>query len=337
VKLNRALIVLAILALVTLTGIGAPVSAQGTTVTVYSGRTRELVAPILEQFTRMTGIAVQVRYGATAEMAATIMEEGANSPADVYLAQDAGALGALAFAGRLRRLPDAVLQRVEPRFRSGDGVWVGISGRARVVVYNTRNVAVRDLPSSIADFTNPRWRGRIGWAPTNGSFQAHVTAMRLVWGDERTRQWLLGIKANAPRVYRDNTAIVAAVGSGEIDVGFVNHYYLFQFLRERGSAFPARNYFFPGPDIGNLINVAGAGIVNTSRNAAAAQRLIEFLLSPDAQRYFANQTFEYPLVSGIPANPQLPPLSQIRTPNVDLNHLQALEGTLKLLQEVGIL
>jgi len=270
-------------------------------------------------------------------MAATIMEEGANSPADVYLAQDAGALGALAFAGRLRRLPAAVLQRVEPRFRSGDGVWVGISGRARVVVYNTRNVAVRDLPSSIADFTNPRWRGRLGWAPTNGSFQAQVTAMRLVWGDDRTRQWLLGIKANAPRVYRDNTAIVAAVGAGEIDVGFVNHYYLFQFLRERGSAFPARNYFFPGPDIGNLINVAGAGIVDTSRNAGAAQRLIEFLLSTEAQRYFANQTFEYPLVSGIPANPQLPPLNQIRTPTVDLNYLQALEGTLKLLQEVGIL
>jgi iron(III) transport system substrate-binding protein len=337
VKLNGALAVLAILALVTLTGIGSPASAQGTTLTVYSGRTRELVAPILEQFTRATGIAVQVRYGATAEMAATIMEEGANSPADVYLAQDAGALGALAFAGRLRRLPAAVLQRVEPRFRSGDGVWVGISGRARVVVYNTRSVAVRDLPSSIADFTNPRWRGRLGWAPTNGSFQAQVTAMRLVWGDDRTRQWLLGIKANAPRVYRDNTAIVAAVGAGEIDVGFVNHYYLFQFLRERGSAFPARNYFFPGPDIGNLINVAGAGIVDTSRNAGAAQRLIEFLLSTEAQRYFANQTFEYPLVSGIPANPQLPPLNQIRTPTVDLNYLQALEGTLKLLQEVGIL
>jgi iron(III) transport system substrate-binding protein len=334
---NRAWAVLSILALVILTGVWSPVLAQGTTLTVYSGRTRELVAPILEQFTRATGIAVGVRYGATAEMAATIMEEGTNSPADVYFAQDAGALGALAFAGRLRRLPDAMLQRVEPRFRSGDGVWVGISGRARVVVYNTRNVAVRDLPASIAEFTNPRWRGRIGWAPTNGSLQAQVTAMRLLWGDDRTRQWLLGIKANAPRVYRDNTAIVAAVGAGEIDVGFVNHYYLFQFLRERGPSFPARNYFFPGPDIGNLINVAGVGIVNTSRNAAAAQRLVEFLLSPDAQRYFANETFEYPLVRGIPANPQLPPLSQIRTPNVDLNHLQALEGTLKLLQEVGIL
>jgi len=216
-------------------------------------------------------------------------------------------------------------------------LWVGISGRARVVVYNTRNLTTRDLPASIADFTTPRWRGRIGWAPTNGSFQAQVTAMRLLWGNERTRRWLLGIKANAPRVYRNNTAIVAAVGAGEIDVGFVNHYYLFQFLRERGTSFPARNYFFPGPDVGNLINVAGAGVVTTSRNIAAATRLVEFLLSADAQRYFANETFEYPLVVGVAAHPLLPPLGQIRTPAVDLNHLQALEETLRVLREAGIL
>lgn len=335
--LKARLAVVTILTLAVQLGAVAPATAQNVSLTIYSGRTRELVAPILEQFTKATGIAVQARYGETAELAATIMEEGPNSPADVFFAQDAGALGALAFAGRLRRLPDTILQRVEARFRSGDGLWVGISGRARVVVYNTRHVTVRDLPRSIAEFTDPKWKGRIGWAPTNGSFQAQVTAMRLLWGTDRTRQWLLGIKANAPRAYRNNTAIVAAVGAGEIDVGFVNHYYLFQSLRERGPSFPARNYFFPGPDIGNLINVAGAGIVNTSRTAAAAQRLIEFLLSADAQRYFANETFEYPLVSGVPASPQLPALRAIRTPNVDLNHLQALEGTLRLLQETGVL
>lgn len=335
--MTRSITAVAVLILSVLFGLLTPTSAQGVSLTVYSGRTRELVAPILDQFTRATGIAVQVRYGETAELAATIMEEGSNSPADVYFAQDAGALGALAYAGRLRRLPDPILQRVEQRFRSGDGLWIGISGRARVVVYNTRTLTPRDLPASIAEFTNPRWRGRIGWAPTNGSFQAQITAMRLVWGNERTRQWLAGIKANAARVYRNNTAIVAAVGAGEIDVGFVNHYYLFQFLRERGTSFPARNHFFPGPDVGNLINVAGAGIVASSRNAAAAQRLIEYLLSADAQRYFANETFEYPLVAGVAANPLLPPLSQIRTPAVDLNHLQALEETLRLLRESGIL
>lgn len=328
---------LSLLTVAVMLALWVPATAQGVTLTVYSGRSQDLVAPIFDQFMKSTGIQVRVRYGETAELAATIMEEGSNSPADVYFAQDAGALGALASAGRLRRLPDSILQRVEPRFRSSNGQWVGVSGRARVVVYNARRLSPRDLPTSIADFTHPKWRSLIGWAPTNGSFQAHVTAMRLRWGDERTKRWLAGIKANGARVYRNNTAIVAAVGSGEIDVGFVNHYYLFQFLAERGQSFPARNYYFPGPDVGNLINVAGVGILDTSRQPQGAQRLVEFLVAHEAQGYFADTTYEYPLVAGTLTNPLLLPLSQIRTPNVDLNHLQALEQTLRLLREAGVL
>lgn len=305
--------------------------------TVYSGRAQPLVGPLLEQYGRARGVAVRARYGETAAIAATIMEEGPNSPADVYFAQDAGALGFLAYAGRLRRLPDAVLQRVDARFRSSDGLWVGISGRARVVAYNTRAVAPRDLPDSIADFVHPRWRGRVGWAPTNGSFQAHVTAMRLVWGNERTRRWLEAMRANGARPYPGNPAIVAAVGTGEIEVGLTNHYYLFQFLRERGESFPVRNFMFRGDDIGNLVNVAGVGIVDTARNPAAAQQLVEFLLSPEAQRYFATETVEYPLVREVSAQPMLVPLAQIRTPRIDLNYLQALDATLRMLREVGLL
>ncbi|MGQ0551152.1 MAG: iron ABC transporter substrate-binding protein [Armatimonadota bacterium] len=322
--------------LLVLISLSTSAGAQPASVTVYSGRNRELVGPLLDQFMKATSIQVRVRYGETAELAATILEEGPNSPADVYFAQDAGALGALAYTGRLRRLPDTVLQKVEPRFRSTDGLWVGVSGRARVVAYNTRKVSLRDLPGSLQDFTDPKWRGRIGWAPTNGSFQAHVTALRLLWGNERTRRWLAGIRANGARVYRNNTAIVAALGAGEIDVGFVNHYYVFEFLKERGEGFPVRNYMFRDSDAGNLINVAGVGIVTTSTNPAAL-RLVEFLLSPDAQQYFANETFEYPLISGLRAHSLLIPLTQIQTPRVDLNHLQALEETLRLLREVGIL
>jgi iron(III) transport system substrate-binding protein len=313
-----------------------PASGQPAALTVYSGRAQPLVGPLMEQFGRSAGVGVRARYGETAALAATIMEEGPNSPADVYFAQDAGALGFLAYTGRLRRLPDAVLQRVDARFRSADGLWVGISGRARVVAYNTRKVVPRDLPESIADFTQPRWRGRVGWAPTNGSFQAHVTAMRLVWGNERTRRWLEGLRANGARSYPSNPAIVAALGMGEIDVGFVNNYYLFQFLRERGEGFPVRNHMFRSDDIGNLVNVAGVGMLDTSRNTAAL-RLVEFLLSAEAQRYFSNQTFEYPLVSGVSAHPMLVPLAQIQTPRVDLNYLQALDATLRMLREVGLL
>ena len=218
--------------------------AEPTLLTVYSGRNENLVGPLLEQFSEDTGIAIQVKYGGTAEIAATILEEGANSPADVFYAQDAGALGALQAEDRLAALPDAILNAVEPRFRSPQGQWVGTSGRARVVVYNTENVKPEDLPPSILDFTDPMWKGRIGWAPTNGSFQAFVTAMRVTLGDDRTRAWLEGIKANEPMVYTSNTPTVQAAVDGEIAVGFVNHYYLFRIRAEQGNV-PAENYFPP--------------------------------------------------------------------------------------------
>jgi iron(III) transport system substrate-binding protein len=304
---------------------------------VYSGRSQDLVGPIIDEFERSSGIDVQVRYADTAELAATILEEGNNSPADVFFAQDAGALGALAHAGRLQALDADILNSVAPRFRSADGQWVGLSGRARVVVYNTTQLQPEDLPDSIWGFTDPAWKGKLGWAPPNGSFQAFVTALRVTEGEDRAREWLLGIQANAPRVYENNTAIVQAVAAGEIEAGFVNHYYLFRFLREQGEAFPARNYNFPKGDIGNLINVAGAGILDTAQHADAAKAFVRFMLSERAQKYFAAQTNEYPLVEGVALDPRLTPLDEIATPDVDLSNLNDLDGTLQLLQELGIL
>lgn len=304
---------------------------------VYSGRNENLIGPIIERFREETGVEVEVRYGDTAELAATLLEEGDRSPADVFIAQDAGALGAVAREGLFRELPEGILSRVEPRFRSPEGMWVGLSGRARVVVYNTQHLSEADLPASIFDFTDPRWKGRIGWAPTNGSFQAFVTAMRAVHGEDATRRWLEGILANEPRSYPSNAPIVEAVAAGEIDVGFVNHYYLLQLKAERGDDFPAANYYPADGDIGALVNVAGAGILRSAAHPQAAERFLEYLLSEDAQRYFAESTFEYPLVQGVPAPEDVPPLESVKTPDVDLSDLWDLEGTLELLRDVGAL
>ena len=230
---------------VVLTACGASTEETSQSIVLYSGRSESLVAPIIERFTEETGIKVEVRYGGTAEMAATILEEGANSPADVFWAQDPGGLGAVADAGLLTKLPDEILHAVPEGFSSPNGTWVGISGRARTVVYNTDALSPEDLPDDIWEFTDPKWDGKIGWAPTNGSFQVMVTGMRQVWGEEQTREWLEGILANNPTVYPKNTPIVAAVGAGEVEVGFVNHYYLHRFLAEEGESFPARNYFLP--------------------------------------------------------------------------------------------
>jgi len=305
--------------------------------TVYSGREEELVAPLFDRFQEETGTELDVRYGDTAELAATIQEEGDNSPADVFFGQDAGALGALEKKGLLSQLSDEQLQRVDARFRSTDSRWTGTSGRARIVAYNTENVPLATLPESILDFTAPEWKGRIGWAPTNGSFQAFVTAMRLTEGEEAAEEWLRGVAANDPVVFEDNEAIRDSVASGEVDVGFINHYYVAQAREEEGDSYPVEAYHPPGGDVGSLINVAGAGILESSGNSEQAEELIAFLLSDESQRFFSEETKEYPLVEGIPSDPAVTPLDEIQQPDVSLGELDDLEGTLEMLQRSGAL
>jgi iron(III) transport system substrate-binding protein len=307
------------------------------TLTIYAGRSEELVGPLIEEFEAQTGLDVQVQYAGTTDLAATILEEGDASPADVFFAQDAGALGAVAADGRLAPLPAATLDRVDQRFRSEDGDWTGVSGRARVVVYDTRVLQEADLPDTIDAFTDPAWKGRIGWAPTNASLQSFVTAYRVLRGDEAARTWLEGIVANDPKVYDGNSAVLEAVAAGEVEVGFINHYYLMRQLAEQGDAYPVRNHFLAGDDPGSLINVAGAGILSTAPNPTAAQAFIDFLLTAESQSYFATETNEYPLVDGVEANEALPSLAEIGSPDIDLSDLADLEGTLRIMQEAGVL
>jgi|TARA_B100000029_G_scaffold8795_1_gene9314 iron(III) transport system substrate-binding protein len=305
--------------------------------TVYSGRSENLIGPILESYELASGVKVDVKYGKTSEITALLLEEGDKTPADIFIAQDAGALGAIQEAGMLAPIPEDILRLVGSEFRSTTGEWTGISGRARTIVYNTAAVSPDQLPSSILDFTKPEWRGRIGWAPTNGSFQAFVTAIRIHHGEEIARDWLTGIMANDPKVYPKNTPIVAAAAAGEIDVGFVNHYYLHRFLAEEGENFGARNYYTAPDDIGTLINVAGAGIISSSKNHSQAHGLLRFLLGDVSQRYFSENTYEYPLAIGASSYASIPKLDTIGAISIDLSQMKDLEGTLRLLKEVGAL
>jgi iron(III) transport system substrate-binding protein len=311
-------------------------SGEATSITVYSGRSEELVGPLFQQFTEATGITVNARYGDSAELAAQILEEGNNSPADVFFAQDAGSLGAVASAGAFSQLNQSQLDAVPPAYRSPDGDWVGVSGRARVVVYNTDRVSADELPGTLAGFTDPAWSGRVGWAPSNASFQAYVTALRLLSGDDAAEQWLTGMKANNTQTYEKNTAIVNAVASGEIDAGFVNHYYLYAYLNENPNA-PVANAFATTTGADALVNVAGVGIVASTSKATAASAFVDFLLSDEAQTYFATQTNEYPLVTGIPQPEGLPPLAELDVPDLDLSQLDDLAATLEMLQNTGVL
>ena len=299
---------------------------------VYSGRSEALMAELVERFQEVSGIAVEVRYAGSAELAAQLLEEGENSPADLYLSQDAGALGAVARAGMLEQIPEELYSLVPSGYAAQDRSWVGISGRARVLVYDPGKVS--QLPKSIFDLADAAWKGRIGIAPTNASFQSFVTAMRVLEGEDRTLQWLEAMKLNAV-IYEKNDAILAAVEAGQVDAGLINHYYWYAMAKEVGEdQMNSRLTQFEGADAGNLVNVAGVGILKSSTSAT---RFVEFLLSTEGQTYFAEQTREYPLIESVAPADDLTPLVDIPTPSIDLSDLDTLSETLELIRQAGLI
>lgn len=304
---------------------------------VYCGRGKSLVGPLLERFTEKTGIETEVRYAGSTDLASLLITEGRRTPADVFFSQDPGALGAVADRGLLAELSGEILRQVDAAFRSPDGKWVGMSGRARVIAWSTERLSEGEVPESVFTLTEPKWRGRVGWAPPNASFQLFVTAMRHVHGEATTRRWLEAMQANDVQEYPKNRPIIQAIADGEIDLGLVNHYYLSGFRRSQGSDFPVENKY-PTGDVGGLMSVAGAGVLATSDQTRDAERLVQFLLSDEAQRYFANETGEYPLVDGVASPEGAPPRPEVSGATVaDLGDLSDLQGTLRLLRETGAL
>ena len=315
----------------------ADATPTGRRFTIYSGRNENLVGPFMEAFTAATGIEANVRYAGTGELAVTILEEGDASPADVFFAQDAGALGLLQDAGRFVALPDDLLATVDARFRSEEGLWTGASARARVLVYNTDALNEDDVPVTVGALLDPEWSGKVGWAPTNASFQTFVTAFRVLEGDDAARAWLEGMVANGVVPFDGNTEIVMAVGNGELALGLVNHYYLYAVKREEGDDFPIANRYLDAADPGALVNIAGAGILSSSAHQEEALAFVEYLLSDEGQAYFAQETSEYPVVSGVASPADLPPLAEVGSPEINLADLADLEGTVAMLTELGIL
>ncbi len=306
--------------------------AEEEALTLYSGRKENLVQPLIDQFTEDTGIEVDVRYAGTSETAALILEEGDNTNADVFYGVGGAALGALSAAGAFVELDQDVLDLVPEAYRSADDEWVGTSGRARILVYNTETVA--EVPDSVLDLANPEWDGRVAIAPSYGSFQAFVTAMRVVEGEQVARDWLNAMSEQAVIFGRDEE-VMEAVESGQVDTGMVNHYYWNRRGIEQGyDNLTSAAAFFGTTDVGNLVNVAGVGIVTDSEQA---RTFVEYLLSDSAQTYFAETTMEYPLVSTVEAAEELIPLDEIPTAELDLNDIDQLDRTLEMMREAGLL
>ena len=315
----------------------AATDGAGDVVTIYSGRNENLVGPILEQIEEATGTTVEVRYGDSAELAAQLLEEGERTDADLFFSQDAGALGALAGEGLLAELDDSLTGAVLDGYADENGRWVATSARARVIAFDPEQAPEVEQMTSIDDILDPKYRGKIGIAPTNASFQSFVTALRVAKGEDGAREWLTKLQANEPQIYEKNGHILDAVDSGEIALGLINHYYWFEKADEVGADnLNAQIHFLGTDDPGALINVAGAGILSASDNADAAAKVIEYFLSPEGQEYFTMETSEYPVVDGVTLKDGLTPLSDLQGSSIDLNQLDSLAETLALLEEVGL-
>ncbi len=304
---------------------------------VYSGRNQDLVGDLLERYQKETGEKLEIRYSDSADLAATLLEEGGNSPADVFLSQDAGALGAVQKEGLLRPLPRAVLDEVDARYRSSAGRWVGLTARARVIAYDKRKLDAGDVPDSVLDVADPKWKGKVGWAPTNPSFETFVTAFRKLRGDDAARSWLKAMVANDTKAFPNNIAVRDAIARGEIELGLINHYYVAEAVAEEGPDYPVGIAFVRAGDPGALVNASGIAVLRSSERQDKALRLVRWLLSRTGQEYFAKRLKEYPLAAGVKPDPALVPLSRAHPLDIDLSQLDDLRGSVNMIRDSGAL
>ncbi len=312
-------------------------SASAQSIVVYSGRNENFIKPYFDEFEAQTGIKVEARYGDSAELAAQILEEGNNSPADVFLSQDAGAIGAVAAAELLQKLKPESYAEVPTQFTDPNGFWTGITGRARVVAYDPELIEADDVPSTIDNVLQPQWRGLIGIAPANASFQSFVTAMRQVRGDESTLEWLKALAANDPVIYEKNSQMIEAIDAKVIGLSLTNHYYVYEVAESLGKTLTVKNGFFEAGDIGNLLNVSALGILSTSKKTDAAYALLAYFLSAETQQKFVSGTSEYAVLPGVNPPGDMPKLEDLGIPDVKLGDLSDVKRTQELLTEAGLL
>lgn len=311
--------------------------AEESSLVIYSGRGEDLIGPLIEQFEEATGIRTDVRYAGSAEQAQLLLTEGENSPAQVFLSQEAGALGLVSEQGLLAELPADVLAEVPEAYAADDGTWVGLTGRARVVAYDSEEIDEADVPTTAEEMVDPRHADQIAIAPGNASFLAFVTAMRLVDGEEATTQWLDQLAENGVQTYERNGGILEAVNSGEVPMGLINHYYWYSMAAEQGEEnMRAGLVYGASGDVAALVNATGVGVLESAADNADALAFVEFLLSEQAQNYFVDEQYEYALVPGIDDPDGVPPLDSLQGPGIDLSDLGTVEESAALIDEAGL-
>ena len=304
---------------------------------IYNAQHEELMTDVAKAFTEETGIDVELRNGKDLEMSAQLVAEGDASPADVFLTENSPAMAQVEDAGLFTELPQDTLAPIPEMYRPRSGLWTGFVARATALVYNTDQVSADELPDSILDLADPEWKGRISFSPTGADFQAIVAAVLDLEGEQRTREWLEGIKANGT-AYDGNNVVLESVNSGESEVGIIYHYYWYRDQAESGDVSDhSALYFFGNQDPGAFVSVSGAGILASSDHKADAEKFVTYLTSAAGQQVLADSyALEYPLNPDVQLDPPVKPFAELDPPQVNVSDLDG-KAVVDLMTEVGFL
>jgi iron(III) transport system substrate-binding protein len=315
----------------------ASAASAATTLTLYNAQHEDLVTAMVNGFTQETGIKVNVRSGKDFELANQIVQEGSASPADVFITENSPAMQVVQDKGLFAPVDQATIDQLPARFVPSTRDWVGVAARATVLVYNPKLLPAEKLPRSIMDVSGAEWKDRIGIAPTGADFQAIVSAVVAIKGNDAAADWLRGLKANS-RVYNGNGAVMRAVNGGDVPAGVIYHYYWYKDRAESGAnSANTELYFFPNQDPGGFVSVSGLGALKSSQHPREAQKLLQYMTGPSGQKILADSTaLEYTVNPSVPANPRLKPLSELSIPDIDTAKLNGPQ-VIQLMQQAGLL
>jgi iron(III) transport system substrate-binding protein len=318
-------------------GNSAPGSSGSAEITLYNAQHEDLMKLMVGAFTKQTGIKVKMRSGDDLEMANQLVQEGKASPADVFVTENSPAMTLVDSRGGFATLQDATMAQVPARYAPANKHWVGFAARATVLAYNKDKLTTAQLPASIMDLADPKWKGRVGYSPTGADFQAIVSAVVALKGEAAGKAWLKALKTNAV-AYKGNSRVMKAVNDGDLDAGVIYHYYWYQDQAESGAnSDNVRLHFFGHQDPGAFTSVSGAGVLGSSKHAAEAQRLVAFLTGKEGQQVLSDSAaLEYTVGSDVPANKVLKPLAQLDAPVVDVTKLNS-QNVVTMMQDAGIL
>ncbi len=304
---------------------------------IYNAQHEQLLDEIVPLFEEESGLDVELRSGSDLEMANQIVEEGKDSPADVFLTENSPAMSIVDNAGLFAELPESATATIPEQYVPSDRKWTGFLARSTVAMYNTDSMTEADMPASILDFAKPEWKGRVAFSPTGADFQAIVSAVLQLEGEEATAAWLQGLKDNGV-VVQNNLVVMQSVDSGEVDAGIAYSYYWYRDRAENGKDSDNSDlYFFGNQDPGAFLSISGAGILASSEHQDAAQQFVTWLTGTEAQQAMGESyALEYPLNPDASVSPDVKAFDELEPPQVDVASLNGPQVT-DLMTAAGLL